>query len=107
MRLDMMMMRMILLLNRYGYISLLSLNSCSLLVGALVLVSPLHFCIRLVDPTALLFFPSVRGVGFPFSLSSSFESYPFLFSLVLIHSFRYDGLTYALQDRDDEVHGRS
>ena len=43
--------------------------------------------IRLEDPTMLLFFPSVRVVGFSFSLSSSsFESYPFLFSSALIRS---------------------
>ena len=34
----------------------------------------------------LLFFPSVRVVGFSFSLSSSFESYSFLFSSALIRS---------------------
>ena len=42
--------------------------------------------IRLEDPTMLLFFPSVRVVGFSFSLSSSFESYSFLFSSALIRS---------------------
>ena len=42
----------------------------------------------------LLFFPSARVVGFSFSLSSSFESNPILFSSALIHSLESD--TYIL-----------
>ena len=45
--------------------------------------------IRLEDPTTLLFFPSVRVVGFSFSLPPPFiESYSFLCSSALICSLK-------------------
>jgi len=88
---------MIFLLNRYGHRSLRSIVLKFLFIVFrfllfIFVISIVFFTmslvawIRLVDPTMLLFFPSVRVVGFSFSLSSYFESYPFLFSSVLICS---------------------
>jgi hypothetical protein len=101
------MMMMILLLNRYGHKPIVSkflvivfsgfpmLLFCWILFFIFVTSVWCFFTmsfvvwIRLKDPTMLPLFPSVRVVGFSFSLSSSsFESYdPFLFSSVLIRSW--------------------
>ena len=105
-----MVMMMILLLNRYGHkppfvskflVIVFRVFRCSCLFWILLFIVvtsvwcffTLSFVvwIRLEDPTMLLFFPSARMVGFLFSLpSSSFESYPFLFSSALIHSLESD-----------------